>query len=66
MLASVRSATLLGIAGQPVQVEVHVSNGLPVFMMMYTRDRTRTERQIRARADDIEHGALRNSVPEQL
>ena len=32
VLASVRSATLLGIAGQPVQVEVHVSNGLPVFI----------------------------------
>ncbi|MDQ1494391.1 MAG: hypothetical protein QOG69_874 [Actinomycetota bacterium] len=65
MLASVRSATLLGIAGQPVQVEVHVSNGLPAFMKKYTRDRTRTERQIRARSDGIEHGALR-TVPEQL
>jgi hypothetical protein len=35
VLASIRSATLLGIAGQPVHVEVHVSNGLPVFPNVY-------------------------------
>jgi hypothetical protein len=35
VLASIRSATLLGIAGQPVQVEVHVSNGLPDCSELY-------------------------------
>ena len=29
MLAAVRSATLIGVDGQPVTVEVHVSSGLP-------------------------------------
>ena len=31
MLASVRSATLDGIDGQIVRVEVHVANGLPAY-----------------------------------
>ena len=31
MLASVRSATLVGVDGQPVTVEVHVSPGLPAY-----------------------------------
>ena len=31
MLAAVRSATLVGVDGQPVTVEVHVSSGLPAY-----------------------------------
>jgi hypothetical protein len=29
MLACIPSATLLGVDGRPVSVEIHVSNGLP-------------------------------------
>ena len=31
MLATVHAATLLGVRGHPVRVEVHVDNGLPAF-----------------------------------
>ena len=31
MLAAVHSATLIGVDGQPVTVEVHVSSGLPAY-----------------------------------
>lgn len=31
MLAAISSATLLGVRGHPVSVEVHVANGLPAF-----------------------------------
>ena len=34
MLAIVPSATLLGVEGRPVAVEVHVSNGLPGFTVV--------------------------------
>ena len=34
MLAIVPSATLLGVEGRPVSVEVHVSNGLPAFSVV--------------------------------
>ena len=34
MLASVSAATLNGAVGQPVSVEVHVSNGLPGFTIV--------------------------------
>ena len=34
MLAAVASATLNGAVGRPVSVEVHVSNGLPGFLMI--------------------------------
>ncbi|MGH9191163.1 MAG: hypothetical protein ACRDZ0_01635 [Acidimicrobiales bacterium] len=34
MLASVASATLLGVEGRPVRVEVHVSKGLPGFTVV--------------------------------
>jgi hypothetical protein len=39
MLASVWSATLLGIDGRLVAVEVHVSNGLPRCARLYQRQR---------------------------
>ena len=50
MLASVRSATLLGIAGQPVQVEVHVSNGLPGYCVVGLPDAAGRESRERVRA----------------
>jgi len=31
VLATVHAATLLGVRGHPVRVEVHVDNGLPAF-----------------------------------
>ena len=34
MLAAVRSATLIGVDGQPVTVEVHVSSGLPAYQVV--------------------------------
>jgi len=34
MIASIPSATLLGVRGRPVLVEVHVSNGLPGFTVV--------------------------------
>jgi magnesium chelatase family protein len=34
MIASIPSATLLGIRGHPVLVEAHVSNGLPGFAVI--------------------------------
>jgi magnesium chelatase family protein len=50
VLASVRSATLLGIAGQPVQVEVHVSNGLPGYCVVGLPDAAGRESRERVRA----------------
>ena len=34
MLAAVRSATLFGVEGRPVTVEVHVAGGLPSFQIV--------------------------------
>ena len=34
MLAAVRSATLVGVWGHPVSVEVHVAPGLPAFTVV--------------------------------
>jgi magnesium chelatase family protein len=31
VIATIPSATVLGVEGRPVRVEVHVSNGLPSF-----------------------------------
>jgi magnesium chelatase family protein len=50
MLASVLSATLLGIAGQPVRVEVHVSNGLPGYCVVGLPDAAGRESRERVRA----------------
>lgn len=33
-LCVVRSRTLVGLAAQPVHVEVHLANGLPSFTML--------------------------------
>jgi magnesium chelatase family protein len=50
MLAAVQSATLLGVEGQPVTVEVHVSNGLPGFTVVGLPDESCREARDRVRA----------------
>ncbi|HEX4777535.1 MAG TPA: YifB family Mg chelatase-like AAA ATPase [Acidimicrobiia bacterium] len=50
MLASVRSATLLGVDGQLVAVEVHVSNGLPAYNVVGLPDASGRESRERVRA----------------
>jgi magnesium chelatase family protein len=56
VLASIRSATLLGIAGQPVQVEVHVSNGLPGYCVVGLPDAAGRESRERVRAALLSSG----------
>ena len=34
MLATINAATLHGVSGHPVRVEVHVANGLPAFTVV--------------------------------
>jgi magnesium chelatase family protein len=50
VLASVPSATLLGVEGRPVRVEVHVSNGLPGFTIVGLPDASCREARDRARS----------------
>ncbi|MDP9389025.1 MAG: ATP-binding protein, partial [Actinomycetota bacterium] len=50
MIATVPSATLLGVEGQPVAVEVHVSNGLPAFTVVGLPDAACRESRDRVRA----------------
>lgn len=50
MLASVCSATLHGVDGRPVRVEVHVSSGLPGFNVVGLPDATCREARDRVRA----------------
>jgi magnesium chelatase family protein len=50
VLASARSATLLGVEGRPVRVEVHVSKGLPAFTVVGLPDTTCRESRDRVRA----------------
>lgn len=50
MLATVRSATLLGIDGHAVTVEAHVSQGLPGFTLVGLPDTTCREARDRVRA----------------
>jgi magnesium chelatase family protein len=50
MLASVWSATLLGVEGRLVAVEVHVSNGLPAYNMVGLPDAAGRESRERVRA----------------
>jgi magnesium chelatase family protein len=56
MLATVRSATLLGIEGQPITVEVHVSNGLPGFTVVGLPDASCREARDRVRAAILSSG----------
>jgi magnesium chelatase family protein len=50
MLATVPSATLIGVDGQPVSVEVHVSNGIPCFNVVGLPDASCREARDRVRA----------------
>ena len=50
MLASTRSATLLGVDGRAVTVEVHVGNGLPGFTVVGQPDGVCREARDRVRA----------------
>jgi magnesium chelatase family protein len=50
MIAAIRSATVLGVTGQPVTVEVHVAPGLPAFQMVGLPDEACRESRDRVRA----------------
>jgi magnesium chelatase family protein len=56
VLASARSATLLGVEGRPVRVEVHVSSGLPGFTVVGLPDTTCREARDRVRAALLSSG----------
>jgi magnesium chelatase family protein len=56
MLATVSSATLVGVDGHPVTVEVHVSNGLPGFWVVGLPDTSCREARDRVRAAIISSG----------
>ena len=56
MLATVSSATLVGVDGHAVAVEVHVSNGLPGFRVVGLPDASCRESRDRARAAIISSG----------
>jgi magnesium chelatase family protein len=50
VLASIRSANIVGAQGCPITVEVHVANGLPGFTMVGNPDTTLREARDRVRA----------------
>ena len=50
MIATIPSATLLGVDGRPIAVEVHVSNGLPGFTVVGLPDTSCREARDRVRA----------------
>jgi magnesium chelatase family protein len=56
VLASVRSATLLGVDGHPVTVEVHVSVGIPSFTLVGLPDTACREASSRVRAAFMSSG----------
>ena len=56
MLAMVHSATLVGVAGQPISVEVHVSTGLPSFTIVGLPDASCRESRDRVRAAILSSG----------
>jgi magnesium chelatase family protein len=56
VLASIASATLHGAVGQPVSVEVHVSNGLPGFTIVGLPDASVREARDRVRAALLSSG----------
>src|SRR5207244_10468465 len=55
-LATTPSATLLGVEGHPVVVEVHVSNGLPGFTVVGLPDAACRESRDRVRAALLSSG----------
>ena len=58
MLASAQSATLLGVEGRPVRVEVHVSKGIPGFTVVGMPDTTCREARDRVRAALLSSGLV--------
>ncbi|MDQ6839026.1 MAG: YifB family Mg chelatase-like AAA ATPase [Actinomycetota bacterium] len=56
MLATVASATLIGVDGRPVTVEAHVSNGLPGFHVVGLPDASCREARDRVRAAMLSSG----------
>ena len=56
MLAAVHSATLIGVDGQPVTVEVHVSQGLPAYQVVGLPDAAVRESRERVRAAVLSSG----------
>jgi magnesium chelatase family protein len=56
MLACISSATLHGVEGKPVSVEVHVSNGLPGFTVVGLPDAAVRESRDRVRAALLSSG----------
>jgi magnesium chelatase family protein len=56
VLAAVRSATLVGVDGQPVTVEVHVSQGLPSYSVVGLPDTAVRESRERVRAALLSSG----------
>ena len=56
MLATVQAATLLGVRGSPVRVEVHVSNGIPGLNIVGLPDASCREARDRVRAAVITSG----------
>ncbi|HEV2368875.1 MAG TPA: YifB family Mg chelatase-like AAA ATPase [Acidimicrobiales bacterium] len=56
MLAKINSAVLQGIEGQPIRVEVHVSNGLPGFTVVGLPDAACRESRDRVRAALLSSG----------
>jgi magnesium chelatase family protein len=57
VLASIPSATLLGIDGRPVVVEVHVSGGIPGYTVVGLPDTSIRESRDRVRAAVLSSGA---------
>jgi magnesium chelatase family protein len=56
VLAAVRSATLFGVEGRPVTVEVHVATGLPAFQIVGLPDEACRESRDRVRAAVLSSG----------
>ncbi len=56
MFASITSATLFGIVGSPVNVEVHIGNGLPGFTVVGLPDEACRESRDRVRAALLSSG----------
>jgi magnesium chelatase family protein len=56
MLASVPSATLIGVHGRPISVEVHVSTGIPSFTVVGLPDASCREARDRVRAAILSSG----------
>ncbi len=56
MIAAIPSAVLIGVEGQPVSVEVHVSNGIPGFTVVGLPDAAVRESRDRVRAALLSSG----------